>query len=165
MSTQRKARPVSESRTTLSQIMLPEDANPDANVHGGTIMKIADSAGGVAATRHCRSRVVTVRLDGMDFVAPVYVGNVVTVLASVNFAGRTSMEVGVRVTAENPRTGEVRHVASAYFVYVSLDDEGRPQPVPPLIPETDDDLRRMAAAAVRREQRLQLLQRLYPERQ
>ncbi|MDB5059213.1 MAG: hypothetical protein JWO59_2685 [Chloroflexi bacterium] len=145
--------------------MLPEDANPDANVHGGTIMKIADSAGGVAATRHCRSRVVTVRLDGMDFVAPVYVGNVVTVLASVNFAGRTSMEVGVRVTAENPRTGEVRHVASAYFVYVSLDDEGRPQPVPPLIPETDDDLRRMAAAAVRREQRLQLLQRLYPERQ
>jgi acyl-CoA hydrolase len=165
MSTQREARPVSESRTTLSQIMLPEDANPDANVHGGTIMKIADSAGGVAATRHCRSRVVTVRLDGMDFVAPVYVGNVVTVLASVNFAGRTSMEVGVRVTAENPRTGEVRHVASAYFVYVSLDDEGRPQPVPPLIPETDDDLRRMAAAAVRREQRLQLLQRLYPERQ
>jgi acyl-CoA hydrolase len=156
---------VSASRTTLSQIMLPEDANPDANVHGGTIMKIADSAAGVAATRHCRSRVVTARLDGMDFVAPVYVGNVVTVLASVNFAGRTSMEVGVRVTAENPRTGEVRHVASAYFVYVSLDDEGKPQFVPPLIPETDDDLRRMAAAAVRREQRLQLLQRLYPERQ
>jgi acyl-CoA hydrolase len=145
--------------------MLPEDANPDAHVHGGTIMKIADSAAGVSATRHCRSRVVTARLDGMNFVAPVYVGNVVTVLASVNFAGRTSMEVGVRVHAENPRTGEVRHVASAYFVYVSLDDEGKPQAVPPLIPETDEDLRRMAAAAVRREQRLQLLQRLYPDRQ
>jgi acyl-CoA hydrolase len=150
-------RPVSASRTTLSQIMLPEDANPDTHVHGGTIMKIADSAAGVAATRHCRSRVVTARLDGMNFVAPVYVGNLVTVLASVNLAGRTSMEVGVRVTAENARTGEVRHVASAYFVYVSLDEQGRPQPVPPLVAETDEDHRRMAAATMRREQRLQLI--------
>ena len=78
-----ESRPVSASRTNLSQIMLPEDANPDANVHGGTIMKLADSAAGVAAARHCRSRVVTARIDGMDFVAPVHVGNVVTVMASV----------------------------------------------------------------------------------
>jgi acyl-CoA hydrolase len=140
--------------------MLPEDANPDSHVHGGTIMKIADSAAGVAATRHCRSRVVTARLDGMDLVAPVYVGNLVTVLASVNLAGRTSMEVGARVTAENARTGEVRHVASAYFVYVSLDENGKPQPVPPLVPETDEDRRRMAAATMRREQRLQLIARV-----
>ncbi len=157
-------RPVSASRTTLSQIMLPEDANPDTHVHGGAIMKLADSAAGVAASRHCRSRVVTARLDGMDLVAPVYVGNVVTVLASVNHAGRTSMEVGVRVIAENPRTGEVRHVASAYFVFVSLDDAGHTKPVPPLIPETDEDRRRMAAAVARREGRLALLHRLYPER-
>jgi acyl-CoA hydrolase len=140
--------------------MLPEDANPDAHVHGGTIMKIADSAAGVAATRHCRSRVVTARLDGMNLVAPVYVGNLVTVMASVNFAGRTSMEVGVRVTAENARTGEVRHVASAYFVYVSLDENGKPQPVPALLPETDEDRRRMTDAAMRREQRLQLIEQL-----
>ena len=136
-------RPVSASRTILSQIMIPEDANPDANVHGGTIMKLADSAAGVAASRHCRSRVVTARLDGMDLLAPVYVGNVVTIMASVNHTGRTSLEVGVRVTAENPRTGEVRHVASAYFVYVSLDDQGHPMPVPPVVPETDEDRRRM----------------------
>ena len=144
--------------------MLPEDANPDAHVHGGTIMKIADSAAGVAATRHCRSRVVTARIDGMDFTAPVYVGNVVTVMASVNHTGRTSLEVGVRVTAENPRTGEIRHVASAYFVYVSLDDHGRPLLVPSVLPETDEDRRRMAAAIARREQRMALLRQLYPER-
>lgn len=157
-------RPVSASRTTLSQIMLPEDANPDANVHGGTIMKLADSAAGVAASRHCRSRVVTARLDGMDLLAPVYVGNVVTIMASVNHTGRTSLEVGVRVMAENPRTGEVRHVASAYFVYVSLDDQGHPMSVPPVIPETDEDRRRMAAAIARRDQRKALLRHLYPER-
>ena len=156
-------RPVSASRTMLSQIMLPEDANPDTHVHGGTIMKIADSAAGVAATRHCRSRVVTARLDGMDLVAPVYVGNLVTVLASVNLVGRTSMEVGVRVTAENARTGEVRHVASAFFVYVSLDQQGKPQAVPALVPETDEDRKRMAAAGIRREQRLQLIARLNRE--
>jgi acyl-CoA hydrolase len=155
-------RPIAASRTTLSQIMLPEDANPDNHVHGGTIMKLADSAAGVAAIRHCRSRVVTARLDGMDLVAPVYVGNVVTVLASVNFAGNTSLEVGAKIMAENPRTGEVRHVASAHFVYVSLDEQGRPQPVPPLLAETDEDRRRMGAAAARRERRLQLQHRPNP---
>lgn len=143
--------------------MLPEDANPDNHVHGGTIMKLADSAAGVAAIRHCRSRVVTARLDGMDFVAPVYVGNVVTVLASVNFVGRTSLEVGARITAEDPRTGEVRHVASAHFVYVNLDDDGMPQPVPPILPETDVDRRRMATAAARRERRRLLLHRRGPK--
>jgi acyl-CoA hydrolase len=157
-------RPVSASRTVLSQIMLPQDANPDNHVHGGTIMKLADTAAGVAAIRHCRGRVVTARIDGMDLVAPVYVGNLVTVMASVNLTGRTSMEVGVRVVAEHPRTGEVRHVASAYFVFVCLDEHERPTPVPPLVPETDEDRRRMAAAVVRRDQRLALLHRLYPER-
>jgi acyl-CoA hydrolase len=157
-------RPVSASRTILSQIMLPQDANPDNHVHGGTIMKLADSAAGVAATRHCRGRVVTARIDGMDLVAPVFVGNLVTVMASVNHVGRTSMEVGVRVVAEHPRTGEIRHVASAYFVFVCLDEHGRPHQAPPLVPETDEDRRRMAAALVRRDQRLVLLRRLYPER-
>jgi acyl-CoA hydrolase len=161
---EQESRLVSASRTTLSQIMMPEDANPDAHVHGGTIMKLADTAAGVAATRHCRSRVVTARIDGMDLVAPVFVGNLVTVMASVNHTGRTSMEVGVRVMAEHPRTGEVRHVASAYFVFVSLDEHGHPRPVPSVTPETDEDRRRMAAAVIRREQRLALLRRLYPER-
>lgn len=162
--TPRDALPVSASRTVLSQIMLPEDANPDGHVHGGSIMKIADTAGAVAAIRHCRSRVVTARIDGMDFVAPVFVGNLITLKASVNLAGRTSMEVGVRIEAENPRAGHVWHVASAYFVYVSLDDQERPRAIPALLPETDEDRRRMAAARARREQRLALLHRLYPER-
>lgn len=159
-----EARPVAASRTILSQIMLPEDANADNHVHGGAIMKLADSAAGVAAMRHCRGRVVTARIDGMDFVAPVHVGNVVTVKASVNHTGHTSLEVGVRVEAENPRTGDIWHVASAYIVFVSLDDEERPRPVPPLLAETADDRRRMAAAIARRQQRLDLLHRLYPER-
>lgn len=157
-----ESRPVSASRTNLSQIMMPEDANPDNHVHGGSIMKLADTAAAVAATRHCRGRVVTARLDGLDLVAPVFVGNLVTVQASVNHAGRTSMEVGVRVIAEHPRTGEIRHVASAYFVFVCLDEHGRPRPVPPLVPETDEDRRRMEAAVIRREQRLALHRRLYP---
>lgn len=151
----RNERPVSASRTTLSQVMLPEDANADANVHGGTIMKFADTAAAVAAIRHCRSRVVTARVDGMDFVAPVYVGNLVHVLASVNMAGKTSMEVGVRIEAENARTGEVRHVASAYFVYVSLDDEGKPAPIPGLISETAEDRRRLEDATQRQKARAQ----------
>jgi acyl-CoA hydrolase len=146
-------RPVSASRTTLSQVMLPEDANPDANVHGGTIMKFADTAGAVAAIRHARTRVVTARVDAMSFLAPVHVGNLVHGLASVNRAGRTSMEVGVRIEAEDARSGVVRHVASAFFVYVALDDEGKPTSVPGLIPETDEDRRRMADAIRRDEAR------------
>jgi len=144
---------VSASRTTLSQVMLPEDANADANVHGGTIMKFADTAAAVAAIRHARTRVVTARVDGMNFLAPVHVGNLVHGLASVNMARRTSMEVGVRIEAEDARTGEIRHVASAFFVYVALDDDGRPTQVPGLIAETDEDRRRLADAARRDEAR------------
>ncbi|MGH2345357.1 MAG: acyl-CoA thioesterase [Chloroflexota bacterium] len=142
-------RPVSASRTTLSQVMMPEDANADANIHGGTIMKFADTAAAVAAIRHSRKRVVTARVDGMNFLAPVYVGNLVHGLASVNMAGRTSMEVGVRIEAEDARTGEVRHVASAFFVYVALDDAGKPSSVPGLIAETEEDRRRLADAVRR----------------
>jgi len=133
--------------------MLPEDANADANVHGGTIMKFADTAAAVAAIRHCRSRVVTARVDGMDFVAPVYVGDLVHVMASVNLAGKTSLEVGVRIEAEKVRLGEVRHVASAYFVFVALDDEGRVTAVPYLTPETDEDRRRLTDATHRQHAR------------
>jgi acyl-CoA hydrolase len=143
----------------MSQVMLPEDANADANVHGGTIMKFADTAAAVAAIRHCRSRVVTARVDGMDFVAPVYVGDLVHVMASVNLAGRSSLEVGVRIEAEKIRMGEVRHVASAYFVFVALDEEGQPTTVPILIPETDEDRRRLIDATHRQTARKEARQR------
>src|SRR5918994_4569174 len=123
---------VPDTAIVMSQLMLPPDANPWGNVHGGTIMKLVDSAAGVVATRHCRTRVVTARMDEMSFLEPVYIGNVVTLKASVNDTGRTSLEVGVRVEAEDLRSGETWHVGSAYLVFVALDAGGKPVPVPPL---------------------------------
>jgi uncharacterized protein (TIGR00369 family) len=149
------ARPPSASRTVMARSMLPSDANPWGNVHGGEIMKLIDEVAGAAAQRHARSRVVTARIDELSFLAPVYVGDLVTARASVNEVGRTSMEIGVRVEAENTLTGKIVHVSSAYLVFVAIDGEGRPAPLPPLKPETDEDRRRMAAAKVRRELRTQ----------
>ena len=148
-----EARRIQESSTVVSQLMLPIDANPVGNVHGGTIMKLVDEVGGVVAMRHCRQRVVTARIDEMSFLHPVYVGDLVTLKASVNGVGRTSMEVGVRVEAENLRTGKVVHTSSAHLVYVALDSEGRPTEVPDLIAETEVELRRMEAARARRVRR------------
>jgi len=148
-------RPVSASKTVMARAMLPSDANPWGNVHGGEIMKLIDSCAGAAAQRHARSRVVTARIDELSFVAPVVVGDLVTAKASVNEVGRTSMEVGVRVEAENTLTGTVVHVASAYLVFVAIDERGRPIPVPPLVAETQDEKRRMTGAKQRRELRAQ----------
>lgn len=135
--------------------MLPSDANPTGNVHGGEVMKLIDAVGGAAAARHARARVATARIDEISFLAPVYVGHLVTAKASVNEVGRSSMEVGVRVESEDTLTGEVVRVASAYLVFVAIDERGRPIPVPPLVAETDDERRRMAAAKQRRALRLQ----------
>ncbi len=146
-------RRVAESRVVLSQQMNPEDANPSGDVHGGTIMKLVDTAAGICAMRHCRTRVVTATVDSMSFLHPVYVGNVVTLSASVNDVGNTSLEVGVRVEAENIRTGEVVHTSSAYLVFVALDDAGKPTRVPPVVVESDDERRRQAHAKIRRESR------------
>ncbi|EFL50160.1 thioesterase superfamily protein [Solidesulfovibrio fructosivorans JJ]] len=148
------AKPVSASRVVMPQRMLPPDANPAGNVHGGVILKYIDTAGGIAAIRHARSAVVTASIDRMDFLKPAYIGEVVTFMASVNYVGSTSMEVGVRVECENPMTGETRHAGSAYLTYVALDAERRPHAVPPLILETEDDSRRNREAAARREARL-----------
>jgi acyl-CoA hydrolase len=137
----------------MSQLMLPSDANPWGNVHGGSIVKLVDSAAGVVAMRHCRTRVVTARIDEMSFLEPVCVGNVVTLLASVNDTGRTSLEVGVRVEAEDLESGRTWHVGSAYLVFVALDAEGRPSPVAPVLPETAEDRRRQNEARARREHR------------
>jgi len=148
-------RRVSDSKVLMSLQMNPADANPSGDVHGGTIMKLVDTAAGVCAVRHCRTRVVTVSMDSMSFLHPVYVGNVVTLYASVNDVGNTSLEIGVRVEAENIRTGEKVHTSSAYLVYVALDDHNRPTRVPPLRVETDDERRRQAHAKIRRETRSQ----------
>ena len=147
-------KPVSGSKTIMARTMLPSDANPYGNVHGGEIMKLIDACAGAAATRHARSRVVTAFVDELSFLAPVYVGDLVTAKASVNHVGRTSMEVGVRVEAENLLTGNVVHVSSAHLVFVSIDEKGGPVALPPLVAETDDERRRMQAAERRRAQRL-----------
>jgi acyl-CoA hydrolase len=130
------------------------DANSAGNVHGGTIMKLCDEVAGLAAIKHSRSRVVTAAMDRMDFLFPIAVGELVTFSATVNAAWRTSMEVGVRVDAERPMTGEVRHTNTAYLTLVALDDEGSPTRVPPIAPETPDEQRRMREAELRRHNRL-----------
>jgi len=145
---------ISESRVVMAQVMNPESANPAGNVHGGNIMKLIDSAGGVAATRHARAHVVTASIDRLDFHHPVFVGDFLTLKASVNFVGRTSMEVGVRVEAENPITGQTRHTSSAYLTFVALDQNNRPRQLPPLILETDADRHRYEEAERRKKTRL-----------
>ena len=147
-------RRVSESQTQLIQWMGVLDANSAGFVHGGTVMKLCDEAAGAAAVKHSRCRVVTAGVDRMAFMTPIHVGELVTFSASVNAAWRTSMEVGVRVEAENPRTGERRHTNSAYLTMVAVDDDGHPLEVPPLVPESDVELAREAEAQVRRRNRL-----------
>jgi len=145
---------VRETSVVLVQKMTPQDANLAGNVHGGVIMRLIDDAAYVVATRHCRCNTVTASIDRMDFHNPVYVGNLVSLKASLNFVGKTSMEIGVRVETENLKTGEIRHGVSAYLTYVALDENGKPAPVPPLLLETEEDKRRNTEAQARRRIRL-----------
>ena len=147
-------KPVSESATQLARVMSIVDANNAGNVHGGTVMKLADEAAGLAAIKHSRRRVVTAAIDRMGFHVPINVGELVTFKAMVNAAWRTSMEVGVRVDTENPRTGEVRHANSAYLTMVALDDDGNPAGVPAALALTAAEQRRMREAELRRSNRL-----------
>jgi acyl-CoA hydrolase len=159
------ARRVAESQTQLIQWMGVVDANSAGFIHGGVVMKLCDEAAGAAAVKHSRCRVVTAGVDRMAFLTPVHVGELVTFSASVNAAWRTSMEVGVRVDAENPRTGERRHTNSAYLTMVAVDEEGHPVPVPGLIAETDVERGREAEAQVRRRNRLQERDEIIERRQ
>ena len=145
---------VRDSQVVLSQLVQLTDANPLGYVHGGVIMRLVDEAGGLAATKHAGRPALTVAIDSMSFYSPIYVGNLVILKASLNYVGRTSMEVGIRVEAEDVLTGEVTHTNSAYCVYVSLGPDGKPAPVPPLIAETDDERRRLEEAKRRQTVRL-----------
>lgn len=144
---------VSDSATIMSQRMLPQDANPAGNVHGGVILRYIDLAGATAAMRHCRRAVVTKSIDRMEFRAPAKVGELMTFKASVNLAGSTSMEVGVRVESEDLFTGEVRHTASAYLTFVAVGPDAKPVAVPPLVLESELEKRRHREASERRETR------------
>jgi acyl-CoA hydrolase len=159
-------RTVSESRSVLVQWMGPADANAFGFVHGGTVMKLCDEAAAAAAIRHSTMRVVTAAVDRMTFLAPVHVGELLTLRASVNAAWRTSMEVGVRVEAEDPISGEVRHTNSAYITMVAVDEDGHPVPaVPKLRCEHADELRREREAQVRRRNRLDEREQLLEHRE
>lgn len=147
--------PARAARTTLTQIMTSVDVNLLGTVHGGVVMRMVDSVAGAAAGRHSKGPAVTVAMDEMVFLRPVRVGDLIHAHAQVNWAGHTSMEVGVRVTSE--RWNEIDppvHVASAYLVFVAVDDDGRPRQVPAVLAETDEDRRRLAEAQIRRQHRL-----------
>jgi acyl-CoA hydrolase len=143
-----------ESEAVLTELMMPHHANIMGNVFGGHILSLVDRVAAVAAIRHSRRPCVTVSVDKVDFREPIRVGELVTAFARVNFAGRTSMEIGVKVIAENVMTGDKRHTNSCYLTYVALDDAGQPTPVPPVVPETDDEKRRYDRAAQRRATRV-----------
>jgi uncharacterized protein (TIGR00369 family) len=152
--TELEPRTPQQSRVVLAKLMEVEDSNLQNNVHGGVIMRLVDTAAGMSAAKHSGGRVVTAAMDEMSFLEPVLLGEIVTVSAQVNDVGRTSMEVGARVSAEDVRSGEVRHVSTAYLVFVAMDDNGEPRAVPPLEPENSEERRRMSEAKIRRKHRL-----------
>jgi uncharacterized protein (TIGR00369 family) len=147
-------KPVSASRISLAQLMQPEHANNLGHVHGGWIMKLVDEAGALACMRHAQQRVVTVSVDRMTFHQPIRITDLVTLTAEVSYVGRTSLEAEVHVVAENPITGERTHTNTAYLVYVALDENGKPVRVPELIPETEEQRRRMEEGKARQMYRL-----------
>jgi acyl-CoA hydrolase len=154
MSPELAGRFVRESVSEYSEFALTTDANTFGNLLGGKVMHLVDLAGALAAVRHARCQVVTASVDQMTFLHPVRMGELIILRSSVNRVFRTSLEVGVRVEVENLVTGERRHTSSAYLTFVAVDTQGRRVPVPPVIPETDDEKRRFEEAQTRRAQRL-----------
>jgi acyl-CoA hydrolase len=149
-----ESKPASSSTGQIVHWMGVSETNSAGNVHGGTVMKLVDEAAALAAIKHSRRQVVTAAMDRMAFLVPIHIGELLTFTATVNAAWHTSMEVGVRVEAQNPRTGEVRHTNSAYLTMVALDEFGRPAPVPGVLAETPTELRRVRDAELRRANRL-----------
>jgi acyl-CoA hydrolase len=143
-----------ESYVSVTRIMLPIDANPMGNVFGGTILGLIEETAWLAAIRHARCNLVTASIDRMDFLAPAYIGDILHFKASVNYVHKTSMEVGVRVEAEKPSTGEVRHTGTCFLTYVALGKDGKPMPIPTLLLKTEEDKRRWDEAEQRQKARL-----------
>jgi acyl-CoA hydrolase len=152
----RPGKPVSASVSEIVEIVLPNDANLLGNMLGGRVMHLIDIAGALAATRHSNCPVVTASVDYLDFRFPIHIGEWIVLKSSVNRVFRTSMEVGVKVFAENTLTGERRHTSTAYVTYVALDMDKNPCGVPPLIVETEDEQRRWREAGERRQHRLEI---------
>jgi acyl-CoA hydrolase len=155
---------VRESVSEYSELALPTDANMLGNVLGGKVMHLVDLAAALAAVRHARCAVVTASVDQMSFLHPVHIGQLIMLQSSVNRVFRTSMEIGVRVQVENLLTGQRKHTSSAYLTFVALDELGKRTPIPPVIPETDDEKRRYAEAQERRAYRLAMREKALRKR-
>ncbi len=153
--TVRPSKAVKESQHETSELMMPHHANNLGHVFGGVVLSMMDKTAAVAAFRHSRLNVVTASIDRVDFREPILVGDLVVMKASVNYVGTTSMEVGVRIEAEELLTGRRRHTNSCYLTFVAVDRDGRPIEVPGLVPETPDEVRRLEAAQQRRKRRLE----------
>ncbi|HNV75020.1 MAG TPA: acyl-CoA thioesterase [Gemmatimonadaceae bacterium] len=151
----RPSRPVHASQHETSEIMMPQHANNLGHVFGGVVLSMMDRTAAVSAIRHARITVVTASIDRVDFREPIHVGDLVVMKASVNFVGRTSMEVGVRVEAEDMLTGQRRHTNSAYLTFVAIDRNGRPVEIAQLVTESEEETRRAGAAQDRRRRRLE----------
>jgi acyl-CoA hydrolase len=152
-------KPVRESVSEYAELALPTDANGLGNVLGGKVMHLVDLAGAMAAMRHARKPVVTASIDHMNFLHPIHIGQLIVMHSQVNRVFHTSMEVGVKVMVEDLMTGRKLHTCSAYLTFVAVDTEGKPAPIPPVIPETEDEERRYREAEERREYRLALRKR------
>jgi uncharacterized protein (TIGR00369 family) len=143
-------RSIAYSKSTTIRMMEVLDANGHGNVHGGVIMRMVDEAAAIVAMKHARKPVVTARIERFDFIAPAYIGNVVSVHCALNHVGRSSMEVGVEVVAEDLMTGEIRRIARSQLVFVALDENRKPTAVPPLLPANAVEARRIERAQIRR---------------
>ena len=150
-------KPPSESTTTVTHIMMPMDANVAGNVFGGSILRLIDEVASIVAYRHARKNVVTASIDRMDFISPVFIGDLLRLNASINYVHNTSMEIGVRVEAEDPVSGQVRHTGTCFLTHVAVDKNGKPTPIPSLKLETEEENRRWSEAEVRRRIRLELI--------
>jgi acyl-CoA hydrolase len=153
----------SDSSVIMTELVLPQHTNALGTIFGGTVMSWIDIAAAISAGKHSRTSVVTASIDALHFIAPIKLGHVVEIRASVNSTGKSSMEVGVRVDSENPLTGEKFHNVSAYLTFVALGSDGKPRVVPKVVPETEVEIRRFQAAQRRRESRVQLAKDLKAE--
>ena len=144
-----KSKSIKESQVIMHELVLPNDTNVLGNVHGGRVMCLMDICAAMSAYKHARQPVVTASVDQLDFLAPAKKGDILILKSSVNYAHKTSMEIGVRIDAESPFTGEVRHTATAYLTFVAIDKNNRPSVIPKIKPETDDEKRRYERAKKR----------------
>ena len=144
-----KSKSIKNSQVVMHELVLPNDTNVLGNVHGGRVMCLMDICAAMSAYKHARQPVVTASVDRLDFLAPAKKGDILILKSSVNYAHKTSMEIGVRIDAERPFTGEVRHTATAYLTFVAIDDKNKPTKIPKIIPETEDEKRRYERAVNR----------------